>query len=127
MEHSKNTVVPMEITRSSTKISAIEDDIKEPSDTQIIQINPNKTLQQKLKKIFMDNILLIMTIIAVAVGVGLGFLLRAVTDFNKPTQAYFGFPGEMFLRALKFIILPLISSSLITGLKIKLYSKNIYI
>ena len=110
MEHSKNAVVPMEI-RSSTKISTLEDGFQEPVNKQ----EQKKTFPQKVKKAFIDNILLFMTIIAVTIGVGLGFLLRETTNFNKPTQAYFGFPGEMFLRALKAIILPLISSSLITG------------
>lgn len=75
----------------------------------------SSTIAEKIKAQVVENILLISTIIAVLLGVGLGFLLREVTNLNKAEVAYFGFPGEMFLRALKLIILPLISSSLITG------------
>lgn len=69
-------------------------------------------LLQQLK----DNIMLISTVIAVTFGIGLGFILRAKTSFSPPAKAHFGFPGEIFLRSLKFLILPLISSSLITGI-----------
>jgi solute carrier family 1 (high affinity glutamate transporter) protein 1 len=63
-----------------------------------------------------DNILLLLTVISVIFGIGLGFILRANTNFSPPVKNYFGFPGEIFLRSLKFLILPLISSSLITGI-----------
>lgn len=70
---------------------------------------------ERVKKQARENVLLISTIISVGLGVGLGFLLREVANLNKAEIKYVGFPGEMFLRALKLIILPLISSSLITG------------
>ena len=75
-----------------------------------------RTCRQILVKQLKDNILLILTVISVIFGIGLGFILRAKTNFSPPVKAYFGFPGEIFLRSLKFLILPLISSSLITGI-----------
>ncbi|XP_064197023.1 excitatory amino acid transporter 5-like isoform X2 [Anguilla rostrata] len=62
-----------------------------------------------------DNGLLTLSILAVLTGCGLGFLLR---NLNLSTQAriYFSFPGELLMRMLKMLILPLITSSLMSGL-----------
>lgn len=108
--HKKNSVVPANITDelhiTDTEIDEMEKQAHKPTKNLIID---------RLRRNFVENLLLILTIVAVALGVGLGFLIREVTNLNKGEIAYFGFPGEMFLRGLKFIILPLISSSLITG------------
>jgi solute carrier family 1 (neuronal/epithelial high affinity glutamate transporter), member 1 len=63
-----------------------------------------------------ENILLLSTIGAVILGVGLGFLLRNIGTFNDNHIMYFGFIGKLFLRMLKFLILPLIACSLISGI-----------
>lgn len=80
------------------------------------QLPEPKTFFGSIKRHFKENILLILTVIAVGLGVGLGLYLRANTNFTPPTKKYFGVPGELFLRALKFLILPLVSTSLITGI-----------
>ncbi|KAM3595416.1 uncharacterized protein V6R79_023251 [Siganus canaliculatus] len=61
------------------------------------------------------NGLLTLSVIAVVTGCVLGFLLRSL---NLSTQAkiYFSFPGELLMRMLKMLILPLITSSLMSGL-----------
>ncbi|XP_010001713.1 PREDICTED: excitatory amino acid transporter 5-like [Chaetura pelagica] len=61
------------------------------------------------------NGLLSMSMLSVATGCLLGFLLRALelTDLEKQ---YFSFPGELLMRMLKMLILPLITSSLMSGL-----------
>lgn len=74
------------------------------------------TCGQKVLKALRKNVLLILTIVSVTFGIGLGFLLRATTNIGPQYIPYFGYPGELFLRGLKFIILPLISSSLICGI-----------
>lgn len=63
-----------------------------------------------------ENIVLVLTILGVVIGVILGFVLRSTTNFKPPTKKYFGVPGDLFLRSLKFLILPCISTSLITGI-----------
>jgi Na+/H+-dicarboxylate symporter len=73
-------------------------------------------LKNNLKKQFKENLLLVLTVIAVLSGLGVGFLLRAYTNFNPAQKNYFGFLGEIFLRMLKFLTIPLISTSIIGGI-----------
>ena len=67
------------------------------------------------------NLLLFLTIIAVISGVVIGLSIRNV-DIPKESRGYalmiklLSFPGEIFLRILKMLILPLIVFSLISGL-----------
>lgn len=77
---------------------------------------PLSTTLNTIKKQMRENLLLIATIIGVCVGIGLAFILRETTNLTAVEKLYFGFPGELFLRMLKFLILPLIGSSLITGI-----------
>ncbi|XP_044037833.1 solute carrier family 1 member 9 isoform X2 [Siniperca chuatsi] len=62
------------------------------------------------------NLLLGLTVMGVVMGVVFGMLLRymKVTDSSALTMV--SFPGEILMRMLKMLILPLIISSLITGL-----------
>uniref|UniRef100_A0A8C5FWQ9 Amino acid transporter n=1 Tax=Gadus morhua TaxID=8049 RepID=A0A8C5FWQ9_GADMO len=48
--------------------------------------------------------------------IGLGLLVREYTSLSHLERQYFGFPGEILMRMLKMIILPLIMSSMITGI-----------
>lgn len=83
----------------------------------------DKTGKKSYKDKFMENLgenlLLIATVLAVIVGISLAFILRAAYGegyFNKNEIQYFEFIGTLFLRMLKFLILPLIGSSLICGI-----------
>uniref|UniRef100_A0A8C6TSV9 Amino acid transporter n=1 Tax=Neogobius melanostomus TaxID=47308 RepID=A0A8C6TSV9_9GOBI len=59
------------------------------------------------------NGLLTLSVISVITGCTLGFTLRGT---QLSTQIYFSFPGELLMRMLKMLILPLITSSLMSGL-----------
>ncbi|XP_016774043.2 excitatory amino acid transporter 5 isoform X1 [Pan troglodytes] len=61
------------------------------------------------------NGLLILSVLSVIVGCLLGFFLR--TRHLSPQEiSYFQFPGELLMRMLKMMILPLVVSSLMSGL-----------
>ncbi|XP_074190840.1 excitatory amino acid transporter 5 isoform X1 [Rhinolophus sinicus] len=61
------------------------------------------------------NGLLILSVLSVTVGCLLGFFLR--TRRLSPQEiSYFQFPGELLMRMLKMLILPLVVSSLVSGL-----------
>ncbi len=62
-----------------------------------------------------QNLLLVLTLCGILGGILLGFVGRNYEPSPK-TIVLIGFPGEMLLRILKMLILPLIISSLITGL-----------
>lgn len=59
--------------------------------------------------------ILFLTIIGIFGGICLGFVGR-IYDPGETSLMLISFPGEMLLRLLKMLILPLIISSLITGL-----------
>ncbi|KAG8455194.1 hypothetical protein GDO86_001404 [Hymenochirus boettgeri] len=67
------------------------------------------------KRILRDNWLLIATVVSVVLGIGLGVLVREHGNLSNLDKIYFSFPGEILMRMLKLIILPLIVSSMITG------------
>ncbi|XP_016090480.1 neutral amino acid transporter A [Sinocyclocheilus grahami] len=60
------------------------------------------------------NLLVLLTVSGVLVGVGLGMMVRNM-NLSRAQMTYFAFPGEMLLRMLKMIILPLVVCSLISG------------
>ncbi|XP_054456067.1 neutral amino acid transporter A [Anoplopoma fimbria] len=73
-----------------------------------------RSCSEKLTEFLRKNLLVIMTVSGVLVGVGLGTLVRGM-DLTKAQMTYFAFPGEMLLRMLKMIILPLVVCSLVSG------------
>lgn len=78
---------------------------------------------------FKKGFLPIMTVVCTALGVTVGLILRANSE-GKPWRAryvmYMQFPGELFLRMLKMLIIPLMVSSItaaVGGLDLSLSRK----
>ena len=67
-----------------------------------------------VKAWFSENLLLFLTFTGVLSGFILGIFLRAV-ELSPETILLIAYPGELFMRLLKLMILPLIIASLITG------------
>ncbi|XP_067674039.1 putative sodium-dependent excitatory amino acid transporter glt-6 [Haliotis asinina] len=61
------------------------------------------------------NALLVATIISVVLGGVVGFFCRQL-NLTHETIQLIGFPGEIFMRMLKMLILPLIVASMVTGI-----------
>jgi len=61
-----------------------------------------------------NNLLLVLTVGGVLVGTAVGFVLRP-HNLSEETIMLISFPGDVLMRMLKMIILPLIISSLISG------------
>lgn len=66
-----------------------------------------------------DNILLMLTISGVISGIVLGSALR-YAELSETSIHLIQYPGELLMRMLKMMVLPLIISSLISGNKPKL-------
>ncbi|XP_053140386.1 neutral amino acid transporter A [Hemicordylus capensis] len=60
------------------------------------------------------NCIVILTVSGVLLGVGMGAMVKRM-DLTRAQIAYLAFPGEMLLRMLKMIILPLVVCSLVSG------------
>ncbi|XP_046520538.1 excitatory amino acid transporter 3 isoform X2 [Equus quagga] len=67
------------------------------------------------KRLLKNNWLLLSTVAAVVLGIAMGVLIREYSKFSNLEKFYFAFPGEILMRMLKLIVLPLIISSMITG------------
>ncbi|KAK6470618.1 neutral amino acid transporter B(0)-like [Huso huso] len=68
----------------------------------------------RVKKVVMANLLVILTVAGVIIGVVIGLGVRNV-ELSKAHILYFGFPGELLIRLLKMIIIPLVVCSLVSG------------
>ncbi len=79
------------------------------------------SISKTVGKWMLKNLLLILTMISVLVGIIFGLSMREV-DIERDSDQYslmvtlLSFPGELFLRMLKMLILPLIVLSLTAGL-----------
>ncbi|XP_016324045.1 excitatory amino acid transporter 5 [Sinocyclocheilus anshuiensis] len=72
-------------------------------------------VREYVKDYIRKNGLLTLSVLAVITGCVLGFTLRGL-DLSTQAKIYFSFPGELLMRILKMLILPLITSSLMSGL-----------
>lgn len=71
-------------------------------------------LSERVKRIVMANLLVILTVAGVIIGVFIGLGLRNAA-LTKTQIIYVGFPGELLIRLLKMIIIPLVVCSLVSG------------
>lgn len=77
----------------------------------------NLTFFQLFKRSIFKNVLLVSTIVAVTLGFIIGMLMRqSGTKYSNDVVSLIAFPGDMFLRMLKMLILPLIIASVISAL-----------
>ncbi|KAH0625953.1 hypothetical protein JD844_034342 [Phrynosoma platyrhinos] len=72
-------------------------------------------IRKGIQVFWTKNGLLILSLLSIVTGCIVGFLLRRLQLSNLEKQ-YFSFPGELLMRMLKMLILPLITSSLMSGL-----------
>ncbi|XP_065357744.1 excitatory amino acid transporter isoform X1 [Calliphora vicina] len=66
------------------------------------------------RKWLSENLMLLVTLSGVMLGVILGFSLRPL-HLHEDSIMLISYPGELFMRVLKLMILPLVISSLIAG------------
>jgi Na+/H+-dicarboxylate symporter len=78
-------------------------------------------MKLKMNPHLKTHLLTILTITAVVLGVAIGSIMRASAlkddndKFNVRTVMYINFLGDVFLRILKALILPLVISSLVSA------------
>ncbi|XP_074036934.1 excitatory amino acid transporter 3 [Leptinotarsa decemlineata] len=81
-------------------------------------MDKQKIMAKEKKSFIRRNLLTILTIIGVVGGTITGIVLRATTGghWSKREVMYLAFPGEIFLRMLKCLIIPLLMSSVIQAI-----------
>ncbi|KAL4710636.1 hypothetical protein ACJJTC_003272 [Scirpophaga incertulas] len=67
-----------------------------------------------VKKWLLENMMLVITLFGVLMGIAVGFGLRPY-NLGPDAHMVISYPGELFMRLLKLMILPLIIASLIAG------------
>ncbi|CAG0924529.1 unnamed protein product, partial [Notodromas monacha] len=77
-------------------------------------LEENASIMKKLKEFVTRNLLLLVTVSGVIFGVIFGFGLRPL-GLSPTAILIMSYPGEIFMRLLKLMILPLVVSSLISG------------
>ncbi|XP_035521657.1 excitatory amino acid transporter 2b isoform X1 [Morone saxatilis] len=80
-----------------------------------IEARPQSKCATICSKLF-KNLLLTLTVLGVILGAVSGMLLRVASPIHPDIIMVIAFPGDILMRMLKMLILPLIISSLITGL-----------
>lgn len=88
------------------------------TDSKVVPQVDAKENNYQLRSCLKSNLLTLLTVGGVVGGVVLGFVLRASKDEAWPARqiSYVNFLGDIFLRMLKSLILPLIVSSLISAI-----------
>uniref|UniRef100_A0A1A9VZY7 Amino acid transporter n=1 Tax=Glossina brevipalpis TaxID=37001 RepID=A0A1A9VZY7_9MUSC len=88
---------------------------------------PRPKSDSKFRAFMQENLLTMLTVIGVFAGGLVGFIIKNSTgDWTKREIMYISFPGEIFLRMLKCLIVPLLVSSItsaIGGLDLSMSSK----
>ncbi|KAL8219811.1 UNVERIFIED_CONTAM: hypothetical protein K2H54_034180 [Gekko kuhli] len=70
----------------------------------------------RLRSCLRANLLVLLTVAGVIAGVAVGLGVRQMPgELSQNEVLYFSFPGELLLRLLKMIILPLVVCSLVAG------------
>lgn len=64
--------------------------------------------ENKFIKFVKTNALLISILVAIVVGFGIGLLLKNTSWNNTDNVLWFTLPGNLFIRALELLILPVI-------------------
>lgn len=87
-------------------------------DRKTVKFGGKRYDRQKMIDLLWENALPLATCVAVIGAIVTGIIIRSASDhaWSQRSLMYLEFPGEMFMRALKCLTIPLIVSSLVSAL-----------
>ncbi|KAJ8314323.1 hypothetical protein KUTeg_008884 [Tegillarca granosa] len=100
----------------ATELEMPENEDQDATNTEKGNGNFCQKCLQSFKENFKENLLLILLLGSVIMGCVIGFTIRTFGQLSARQIMYVQFPGEMLMRMLKMLVLPLIVSSLISGI-----------
>ncbi|GCC34465.1 hypothetical protein chiPu_0012939 [Chiloscyllium punctatum] len=103
-----------EKTANGNKVSDDGNNVSSGGDNVSFREPKAASKMRKIKSCISSNLLVILTVIGVITGVAIGLSVRNL-HLNRVQIIYFSFPGELLLRLLKMIIIPLVVCSLVSG------------
>lgn len=84
---------------------------------EMVEVDENEVPKNKCLACLRANALTIATVVGVILGAVIGIVLRQTKDvWTEREIMYIGYVGDVFLRMLKSLILPLIISSLVSAI-----------
>jgi len=96
-----------------------ETDLQKDDDPKSREKSSARSGRERTWAIVKDNLIIILMVVALAVGVAVGLLVRRLDGwehYQKRKIFYLRFPGDLLMNMLKMLILPLIISSIISSL-----------
>ncbi|XP_060712208.1 neutral amino acid transporter B(0) [Hemiscyllium ocellatum] len=109
-----NIYLESEKTANGNKVSDDGNNVSSGGDNVSFREPEAASKMRKIKGCISSNLLVILTVIGVITGVAIGLSVRNL-HLNRVQVIYFSFPGELLLRLLKMIIIPLVVCSLVSG------------
>jgi Na+/H+-dicarboxylate symporter len=88
------------------------------TDEDVLLETPNSKTRifKRILNFCKGNVLLILTVLGVVLGLIVGITLNRVGGISATAVKLIGFPGELLLRMLKMLVLPLVMASIIVGI-----------
>ncbi|CAH1787037.1 unnamed protein product [Owenia fusiformis] len=110
----KSELKPLKPNVSEASFMTVDTTITMESESSTEFSTDSYTTSEKIRYHLKNNMLLVLTMLSIVIGFAAGFGIRWLNP-TKDAIMWIGLPGEMFLRMLKMMILPLIISSVIAG------------